>query len=228
MIRFTKSTFCKELTLDYPHPSTFHPDLTDERLSAIAAKMLDVRYLTIQQMDTEYDDNYTRECPVYGRTRKMLILLAKSKKLPWLGIKCMGMGVNISIGNVACKFFRDDLENPEKAGFFKRDDFLCLFEEDEQDNVPVLWRFVIERALTEEDEDQIYFVGYNKFNEMISKWHYEAGAAPLYSVDQVIPPSVDMKPIEIEIRQEGEDEISNSGEPDSSLGLPGTGTSNSD
>ncbi|MCC7680848.1 hypothetical protein [Janthinobacterium sp. FW305-128] len=211
--------------MDYPHPSTFQPDLTDERLSTIAAKMLDVRYLTIRQMDTEYDDNYTRECPVYGRTRKMLILLARGKTLHWFNVKCMGMGVDIFIGNVTCKFFRDDLENPEKAGFFKRDGFLCLFEED--DNVPVLWRFVIERALTEEDEDQIYFVGYNKFNEMISKWHYEAGAAPLYAVDQVIPPAANMGPAEIEIREDGDDEVSKPGESDSPPEVRGTGTNNS-
>lgn len=212
--------------MDYPHPSTFQPDLTDERLSTIAARMLDVRYLTIRQMDTEYDDNYTRECPVYGRTRKMLILLARGKTLPWFNIKCMGMGVDIFIGNVTCKFFRDDLENPEKAGFFKRDDFLCLFDED--DNVPVLWRFVIERALTEEDEDQVYFVGYNKFNEMISKWHYETGAAPLYSVDHVIPPAANMGPAEIEIREEGDDEISNPVESNFPPEIRGTGTSNSE
>ncbi|MBV6325512.1 hypothetical protein [Duganella violaceipulchra] len=208
--------------MEYPHPSTFSSDLTDERLGTIAAKMLDVRYLTIRQMDTEFDDNYTRECPVYGRTRNMLIALARNKELPWLSVKCMGMGVEISIVNVKCKFFRDDVENPEKAGFFKRDGFLCLFEE--EDNVPLLWRFVIERALTEEDEDQIYFVGYNKFNEKISMWHYEGGAAPLYSVDQVIPPAANMGPAEIDVREAGEDDLSNSSEEDSNPATRNTGT----
>lgn len=212
--------------MQYPHPSTFFPDLTDERLSIIAAKMLDVRYQTIRQMDTEFDDNYTRECPVYGRTRNMLIALAQSKKLPWLGVKCMGMGVDIAVGNVKCKFFRDDLENPEKAGFFKRDNFLCLFEE--EDNVPLLWRFVIERALTEEDEDQVYFVGYNKFNEKVSMWHYEGGTTPLYSVDPVIPPAANMQAAEIKVREEGDDEIENPTESDNGPGALGTGTSSTE
>lgn len=209
--------------MQYPHPSTFYPDLTDERLGSIAAKMLDVRYVTIQQMDTEFDDNYTRECPVYGRTRNMLIAVAKSKLFPWLAVKCVGMGVDISIGNIKCKFFRDDLENPEKAGFFKQDSFQCLFEED--DNFPLLWRFVIERALTEEDEDQIYFVGYNKFNEKVSMWHYEAGAKSLYSVDQAIPEAANMEPAEIEVRDDDDNEISNTGESDSAPRAFETGTS---
>ena len=210
--------------MQYPHPSTFFVDLIDERLKIIAEKMLDVRYQTIRQMDTEFDDNYTRECPVYGRTRNMLIALAQSKNLPWLNVKCMGMGVDISVGNVKCKFFRDDLANPEKAGFFKRDNYLSLFEEEEQDNVPLLWRFVIERALTEEDEDQVYFVGYNKFNEKVSMWHYDGGTTPLYAVDPVIPLAVNMQAAEILVREEDDDEVKNPIESGSDSEALGTGT----
>ena len=185
--------------MEYPHPATFHPDLTNERLCIIASRLLDVRYMTIRQMDTEFDDNYTRECPVYGRSRKMLVALARSNEFPWLAVTCMGMGVKISIGGVVCKFFRDALDNPEKAGFFKQETFVCLFEE--PDDVPVLWRFVIARALTEEDEDQIYFVGYNKFNEKISMWHYEGGSPILHSIDQMVPQAANMEPANIEVRE---------------------------
>jgi len=208
--------------VQFPPPHAFHSELSDERLSVIAAKLLDVRYMTIRQMDTEYDDNYTRECPVYGRSRKMLIALAQSKQFPWLTVKCMGMGVKISIGNVPCKFFRDDVENPEKEGFFRQESFECLFEE--SDDVPVLWRFVIERALTEDDEDKVYFVGYNKFNDKISMWQYEARTTTLVSVDQVIPEAANMEPVEIEIREDQVDDGDLNDTPDFPSGLLGTGT----
>lgn len=187
------------------HPATFYPELSDDRLRIIASKLLDVRFNAIRELDSPFDDNYTRECTVFGRSRNMLVDMAKQNEYrPWMGIKHAGMDVTFNIERVVCRFFRDDVQNPEKAGFFKRNSVDCLFDTD--DKIPVVWRFVIERALTEDDEDRVFFIGFNAFHEKVSQWMYQGSAPTLHAVDQDVPEAADMSPAPIEIR---DDEVAN-------------------
>jgi hypothetical protein len=182
------------------HPATFYPELSDDRLRIIAVKLLDLRHSTIRELNSEFDDNYTRETSVFGRSKNMLIALAQSGQYKWMSLKNAGMDVTFNIGRVPCRFFRDDPNNPEKAGFFKRNAVDDLFEMDDQH--PVMWRFVVEKALTEDDEDRGYFVGYNVFQEKVSEWMYRASAPMLHSVDHEVPASAEIPPASVDVREE--------------------------
>lgn len=171
--------------MSHMHPSHYYPELTDDRLKILAERLLDIRYSTIQSMNTEYDDNYTRETAVFGRTRQMLISLALSKKYDWLELKSPAMDVTISIGSVPVRYFCDNPLNPEKAGYFRRNEVDQLIAIDEQQ--PIMWRIIVEKALTNEDEDHVFFVGHNAYQEKISEWVYRPSTPTLHSIGQETP-----------------------------------------
>lgn len=186
--------------MTYRHPSSFYPDLTDDRLAKIAEPLLDIRYSTIREMASPFDDTYTQETAVFGRSRNMLIQLCMGGKYDWLSLASPGMDVTFRIGNVPCRFFRDDPELPGKPGFFKRNAVDDLFSPDEND--PVMWRFVVERALTEDDEDRVFLIGYNAFQEKISQWAYGSYGPILHSVDSDVPKAKELPPAAVEVRED--------------------------
>ena len=180
------------------HPSTYYPELSDASLQAIAVALLDVRFSTWREMNSPYDDNYTRETTVFGRSRNMLIDMALSEQFGTT-LTHAGMDVTFKIGQVPCRFFRDDPNSPEKAGFFKRNAVDDLFSIDDQH--PVLWRFIVERALIEDDEDRVFFVGYNAYQEKISEWVSQASSLVLSSVDRDTPQTKEIPPASVDIRE---------------------------
>lgn len=182
------------------HPSTFYPELSDERLQVIAVNLLDIRFTTYREMNSPFDDNYTRESSVFGRSKNMLIELSSSGPHEWLSLRHAGMDVTIGIGAVPCRFFRDDHNNPEKAGFFKRNAVDDLFAVDDQR--PVMWRFVVEKAMTDDDEDRVFFIGYNAYQEKVSEWIYQSASPLLHAVDHDVPPSAEIPPAAVDVREE--------------------------
>lgn len=180
-------------------PVDCHPDLTDERLAIIAKALADVRYTTMQEMNSPLDDAYTRECPTFGRQRNALIQMCRSGDYPWLSLVHAGMDLRFKIGKAVCRFFTDDLHRPSKEGFFKRDATDMLFETN--DDVPVFFRFVVEKALTDTDEDRVHFVGYNVYEEKVCEWTYTGHAVNIYAVDQVVPTAVELPPAVVRLRE---------------------------
>lgn len=182
------------------HPAAFYSELSDDRLRVIAIKLLDIRYSTFREMNSPFDDNYTRETAVFGRSRNMLIDMALSDQHDWMSLKHAAMDVTFNIGQVPCRFFRDDPNSPEKAGFFKRNAVDDLFAMDEQH--PVMWRFVVEKALAEDDEDRVFFVGYNVYQEKVSEWMYQASAPTLHAVDKDVPVAAEIPPAFVDVRED--------------------------
>ena len=177
------------------HPSSFHPDLTEDRLRIIAQKLLDIRHDTLQQMTNAYDDNYTRECAAFGRQRNMLVDFCKTSGYPWLELTNPNMDITFNIGEVPCRFFRDDPNSPSKPGFFKRNAVDNLFPVD--DKSPVQFRFIVEKALGEEDEDQVYFVGYNELHEQVFQWKYRKPTSILHELNGTVPEAVQIPEPEV-------------------------------
>lgn len=182
------------------HPQNFYADLTDDRLRLIAVSLMDVRAKTLAELTSDLDCNYVRESAAFGRSRNMLIQLCQRKTYDWLSMMHAGMDVTFGIGSVPCRFFRDDAQTPEKNGFFRRNAVDDLFADD--DSQPVMWRFVIEKSLTEEDEDRVLFAGYNVFQEKIAEWQYRDSAPTLHSVDDFTPMSTLLPKVSIEIRDD--------------------------
>lgn len=130
--------------------------------------------------------------------------MAQSGDFPWMGLRHAGMDVTFTIERVPCRFFRDDAEAPSKSGFFKRNLVDDLFANDE--TFPVMWRFVVEKGLTDDDEDRVFFLGFNLYQERVCEWVYQASSPMLHSVGIDVPPAAQIAPAEIQIRTERQDE----------------------
>lgn len=185
------------------HPQTYYPDLTDEHLRVIAVALLDVRASTLAELNGEFDCNYVRESACFGRSRNMLIQMCQGRHHHWLSLMHAGMDLTFGIGPVPCRFFRDEADSPGKVGFFRRNVVDDLFSDD--DTTPVMWRFVVEKALTGDDEDRVIFAGYNVYQEKISEWQYRDSVPTLHSVDGDVPPSTLLPKVMIDVRDDEAD-----------------------
>jgi hypothetical protein len=187
-----------------PHPATFHVGLTDERLNAIAARLLEVRHATFRELSSDLDDAYVRETACFGRSRNMLIGMALSTQYPWLNLSHAALDVTARIDGVPFRFFRDDPDGPEKEGFFKRNAVDDLFPATDKD--PMLWRFVIERPESDDGEDRVHFIGYNAYSEKVSHWTYAGGVvANLSGVDSNTPPAKPLPEPTVELLPDDDD-----------------------
>lgn len=186
--------------MKFPLPVSYYHELSSDRLQLIAEALLDLRFDTLKQMSAEHDDGYTRETAVFGRSRNMLIALAVGGKYSWLTLSHAGMDVTFNIGSVPCRFFRDDPDSPAKDGFFRRNAVDSLFAPDETS--PVMWRFIVEMALSEDDEDSVVFAGYNVYQEKVSEWIYEGSTPALHSVDKQVPQAADIPAALVDVRED--------------------------
>lgn len=186
--------------MSLPAPWTFHPAFAQNRLEVIAEALLNLRHQTLRELHSEYDDNYTREAVVFGRSRNLLINMALYGRLGWFSLLNPAMDVTVAIDNLPVRFFRDDPDRPEKQGFFKRNAVDDLFEPEE--GRPVMWRFVVERAETQYDEDQVHFVGFNVFQEKVSQWIYRAGASTVHGVNAAVPKAAELGAPVVDLRDD--------------------------
>lgn len=169
-------------------PWQSYPDLTEERLNIIAEGLLNIRHDTHAELATPLDDNYIRGCATFGRQRQYLIQLAQRGRYDWLTLTSPAMDTTINIGAVPVRFFTDDHDNPKKRGFFRRNEVDQLFASDDQK--AVMFRFVVEPAVTDEGEDQVFFLGYNVFQEIVVEWRYNPVPTVLHAVDAGAPQAV--------------------------------------
>lgn len=185
-------------------PSEISSSLTSSRLSIISKRMLDVLDDALRTASTDLDCSYARGTLSWARIKNALLQLAQSDEHPWLTIKHSGNDLLLGIGSETVRFFLDDHENPKKMRVLNPTNSetkqLQLFEEDAHSEY--LWRFIIERALTEEDDHQVYFVGYEAHAErdgiLIAEWRYNAERVrALAAVDDEIPAAAELVPLEL-------------------------------
>jgi hypothetical protein len=196
-ISVDKSSLLQGLDVTQLHPAIFHRALTDERLRVIASALLNIRHETLTALSSPYDDNYTRESTVFGRQRNLLIEMALGQEHDWMTLAHAGMDVTFCVDSVPCRFFTDDSEAPRKDGFFKRNAVDSLFASD--DRLPVMWRFVVEPAISDDGEDRVLFIGYNVYHEKVSQWVFRPSLPTLHSIGEEPPAPTRLLAAEIEL-----------------------------
>lgn len=176
-------------------PWFFHPQLAEDRLTTLAESLLNVLDDTYLQLSTPLDDNYTRGTCTFGRQRQQLIQLCQNGELSWLKLTNPGMDITFEIEGIPVRFFADDPENPQKPGFFRRNEVDQLWAP--EFTQPTRHRFVVEKPEFEGEGARVHFVGYNELEEIVSRWTYGDGRATpvLHTVDKTPPASV---PIELD------------------------------
>lgn len=180
------------------HPSAFHSALTDTRLAVISEALLDVLYDTELELDGPLDDGYTRGTTTFGRQRNAVIGLTQSGRYSWLKLTHAGMDVTFEIDGVPCRFFADDPSNPKKPGFFRRNEADQLFER--QAGEPVLFRFVVAKPHSSDEEAEVFFLGYDANGEEACRWIHSRSAPFIASVDDTKPKEVELQPAQAKVR----------------------------
>ena len=173
--------------MDLPLPWKSKPVLTEERLNVIARDLRDIYYGVESLLDTEDDCSYGRGTLFFGRSRRRLIKLGTSGEHDWLKLTNAAMDVTLEIEGVPFRFFRDDHESPKKKGFWRRNRTDQLFAP--TDAEAVVFRFIVQRPLTENDELEIYFVGYNAVENALCEWRF-GDVRVLSSTDDQLPDAV--------------------------------------
>lgn len=211
----TKRRECKNISVDNfvilqesnmtMLPWQAHPDLTERRLRIIAEGLLNVRHDTYAELSSKFDDNYSRACTTFGRQRQYLLQLAQSGQYEWLTLASPAMDLTVNVGAIPVRFFTDDHDNPKKKGYFKRNEVDQLFSTN--DDKPVLFRFVVEPAVTADDEDRVFFLGYNAYQEVVVEWQYRPRTAVFHPVESVVPKAVVQSDAEIGLKSTDEEQV---------------------
>jgi hypothetical protein len=169
------------------NPAFFASDLTNDRLNAIACVLLDARYKALIDANTELDGPYTKGCLAFGRQRQAIIKAWKDGLYPWLSIRHAGSDLIFCIGSISVRFFTDDPNVPKKTAVLipTQAEQLTIFEPNS--NNVVLWRFILKPASNKDEDDSVFFVGINEFNEIICRWKYTDSVMVLHSIDETTP-----------------------------------------
>jgi hypothetical protein len=182
-------------------PAEISTELSNDRLGVVAQLMLDVLQKALDDTSTEHDCAYTRGSLAWGRIKNALLQLIRSRRHPWLSVKHAGNDLVIGVGPHAVRFFIDDHQHPRKMRVLHPTDGemfqLELALPQVSDTSVDLWRFMVERALTEEDEHKVYFVGYNRTHEVVAQWAYSESVRTFVAVDNHIPNAVALPPIDL-------------------------------
>lgn len=179
-------------------------ELTEERLSVIAEGLLSVRHDTYAELATRLDDNYSRACTTFGRQRQWLLQLAKSGRYDWLTLASPSMDLTVNVGSIPVRFFTDDHDNPKKGGYFKRNEVDQLFSSD--DTKPVMFRFVLEPAATVDDEDRVFFLGHNAYQEVVVEWQFRPRTAVILPVEADVPHAVVQSDAEVGLKSQDKEQ----------------------
>ncbi len=191
-------------------PWVANPVLTEDRLSLLADHLREIFYGVESLLDTDDDCNYCRGSLFFGRARQRLIKLGTSPELKWLTLVNAGMDVTLEIQGVPFRFFRDHHDRPMKKGFWRRNDTDRLFVPNDEE--ATLFRFIVQRPVTENDELEIYFIGYNAMQEAVCEWRY-GNVRVLQSTDEQLAPEIHQEAARAELpaSEVGEASVPNTG-----------------
>lgn len=197
-----------------PYPRELYPDLSSDRLEQIAIKLLDVRHTTSTDMNSPHDCNYTRESAIFGRSRNAIIEMAQY--CPWLSIMHAGMDITFAIGDIPCRFFTDDPNNPQKDGFFKQNAVDNLNPDLFPDSLTpivhepkLMFRFIVEKGITDDDEARVVFAIFDGNTcEKISEWIHETSIRVAHPVNERdAPTGIEIPPVSVDVLEDDDLDI---------------------
>lgn len=194
---------------DPTSPSAASADLCESRLEVVAGLMLEVLERAAEATSTELDCSYSRAVLSWAWIKNALLLLARSKKHDWLTIRHTGNDLIVGVGSVPVRFFIiADHSKPTKRRILCPTEAeaveLCEMAQGSfagagfsVDGLPTLWRFIVERAKTDEDESRVFFVGYDAYGTIQAKWQFTESVRAFHSTDDFIPDAAELDPINL-------------------------------
>jgi hypothetical protein len=107
-------------------PWEYHPDLTEERLTAVAQLIADGRQTAVELFDAEAgDDGWTLGCRAFQFGRARILRAADGDDHPWLGVIDRTLGLIFKIGEVPVRIYRGDGDEPTERTLRQTFNELC-------------------------------------------------------------------------------------------------------
>lgn len=177
-------------------PWEINPDLTNERIAAIANIIASVRGEVIDLHDEELGDTpLSLGTRAYECSRTRIIGIAEQELWPWLRIITPEGRFTFSIGNTPVRFTRNEPNNLPNRKMIRSAEArrqLSFFEN--HSYAEVTW-FIVFDTYYKNPADNVYCVGYDKFKNIICQWEIPIqGTVPMMSaIKEVLPQAVDVK-----------------------------------
>lgn len=180
--------------MEWRHPSSFEPQLTDEVIGFFAQHMLDIYKDILDVLSTEDDSNYGRGTSLFDRIHTRFSKLIANQECPVaVHLENGSLKFIFQIGHASIRFLKDDFQNPKKKKFFMpQSQTLSLFPLD--DLQPHYWRFILNEPKTLDDEALVVFAGYNSASEVVAYWDSNriAGTNYIHLDEPETPTSVEL------------------------------------
>jgi len=94
-------------------PWDYHPDLTEDRLTAVAALIVEGRQTAVELFDEEAGDNgWTLGCRAFQFGRHRILRAVDGEEYPWLGVIDRSLQLIFKIGEVPVRIYRGEADDP--------------------------------------------------------------------------------------------------------------------
>lgn len=177
--------------MDLPHPEVFHAAFRSDRLEVIANVLIEEHFSTLTDLQSEYDDGYSRGTTRFARQKNRLKSIAMSGQYDWLQLRDTSNALIFAIDGIPCRFATDDPVNPTKPAVVDTTQIQLSFFDEVENGVPCKFCFILDGGYTEADDPRVVFVGEDMMGVVKCKWTSD-GAKTLHAVAANTPPAKDV------------------------------------
>jgi hypothetical protein len=177
--------------MSLPHPEVFHSALRSDRLEIVADILIAEHFTTVTDLQSEFDDGYTRGTTRFGRQKNRLKSVALSGQYEWLQLRHAGNDLVFSIDNIPCRFATDDPVNPTKPAVLDATPIQQSFFDEVENGVPCKFCFILDGGYAEADDPQVVFIGEDMMGVVKCRWVSD-GIKALHVVSADTPPAKDI------------------------------------
>lgn len=196
--------------MNLPPPEAFLPALSSDRLERIAEILIDEHFSTLTDLQSDYDDGYSRGCTRFARQKNRLRVVALSDRYDWLKLLHGGNDLVFTIGGVPCRFTTDDPTNPTKPALLEVSPVQRSFFEEVEAGIPCKFCFILDGGYTEADDPQVVFLGEDASGTVRCKWT-SGGIRTLHMISANTPPAKDIGKARVGPKRVDSDKAENSG-----------------
>lgn len=177
--------------MNLPLPEVFHPALRSDRLGVIADILIEEHFSTLTDLQSEFDDGYSRGTTRFARQKNRLKSVALSGQYEWLQLRHAGNDLVFSIGGFPCRFATDDPANPTKPAVLEATPIQQSFFDEVESGVPCKFCFVLDGGYAESDDPRVVFLGEDLYGVVKCRWTSD-GMKVLHAVSAKTPPAKDV------------------------------------
>jgi hypothetical protein len=174
--------------MSLPLPEVFHAALRSDRLEIIANILIEEHFTTLTDLQSEYDDGYSRGTTRFARQKNRLKSVALSGQYDWMQLRHAGNDLVFTIDGIPCRFATDDPANPTKPAVLEATPVQQSFFDEVESGEPCKFCFILDGGYAETDDPRVVFIGEDVMGVVKCKWMSD-GTKALHHVSAHTPPA---------------------------------------